>query len=375
MNNVLSAVSVIAVTVGMAQLASAAGAARPSLRSGARNVAIVLYDGVELLDFAGPGEVFASTAQFAAVRGQPAFKVFTVAASKAPITSQGFLKVTPDYSIEDAPRPDLIVLPGGSSGRLSADPQFLAWLRKSLDGAELSMSVCTGAFILGKAGALDGRTVTTWFGAIDRLRETVPKATVQEGRRFVDQGKIVTTAGVSAGIDGALHVVARLVGRAVADRTARYMEYHWTPESYLAQTYSLLNPSLDERGRAFQRASMLEDEKSWAEAAKAYRALADQDPKDGFPLNRLAVYHSGDAQGPIATGKRATGFAEVRPEALVNLACMYARAGRTDDALRALEDAPNPASRSSSPVCDTVVTQSPEPCSVPLICSPRKVLR
>ena len=341
MNNVSFAMFAVGATLGIARLSSAAEVSRPSPRSGTRNVAIVLYDGVELLDFAGPGEVFAAAAQFGAVRGQPAFKVFTVATSKSPITSQGFLKVTPDYSIEDTPRPDLIVLPGGSSGKLSDDPQFVAWLRKALDGAELSMSVCTGAFVLGKAGALDGRTVTTWFGAIERLREAVPKATVQEGRRFVDQGKVVTTAGVSAGIDGALHVVARLVGRAVADRTARYMEYHWAPESYLAQTYSLLNPSLDERGRALQRASMLEDEKSWAEAAKAYRALADQDPKDGFPVHRLAValYRSGDAQGAIAAGKRATGFAEVRPETLVNLACMYARTGRTDDALRALEDA------------------------------------
>jgi transcriptional regulator GlxA family with amidase domain len=326
--------------VGVAR-AGAAESPRGSAKPGTRNVAIVLYEGVELLDFAGPGEVFAAASHFGAVRGQPAFRVFTVAVSRSPITSQGFLKVTPDYSIDDAPGPDLIVVPGGSSGTLSDDPRFMAWVQKAIDGAELSMSVCTGAFVLGKAGALDGRTATTFFGATDKLRQSFPKATVQEGRRFIDEGRVVTTAGVSAGIDGSLHVVARLLGRAVADRTARYMEYHWSPEAYLAQKYSLLNPSLDDRGRALQRAGMLEDEKNWSEAAKAYRALTDQDPKDGYCWNRLAValFYAGDAKGAVSAAKKAAAFPEVRPSALVNLACMYARAGKRNEALGALEEA------------------------------------
>lgn len=203
------------------------------------------------------------------------------------------------------------------------------------------MSVCTGAFVLAKAGVLDGRIATTWFGALEKLRQMAPKTTVQEGRRFVDQGRVVTTAGVSAGIDGALHIVARLLGRAVADRTARYMEYHWSPEAYLAQGYTLLNPSLDERGHALQRAGILEDEKSWAEAVKAYRALTAEDSHDGYAWHRLAValHFSGDVPGAIAAGKRAAGFSDVRPEALVNLACTYSRAGQRDSALTALEEA------------------------------------
>jgi len=327
--------------LGVVPTASAAEAAGPSSKPSTRNVAIVLYEGVELLDFAGPGEVFAAASGIGSVRGQPAFRVHTVATSKAPLTSQGFLKVTPDYSIDDAPPPDLIVVPGGNSANLSDDPRFMTWVRKAIEGAELSMSVCTGAFVLGKAGALDGRTATTFFQATDRLRKTFPKATVQDGRRFIDEGRIVTTAGVSAGIDGALHVVARLLGRAVADRTARYMEYHWAPEAYLAQTYSLLNPSLDDRGRAFQRAEILEDEKNWSEAAKAYRALADQDPKDGYSWHRLsiALYYAGDAKGAMSAAKKAAGFPEFRPNALVNLACMYARAGQRNEALGALEQA------------------------------------
>jgi len=193
----------------------------------------VLYEGVELLDFAGPGEVFAA----AHVGGQPAFRVYTVATSRTPLTSQGFVKIVPNFTIDDAPQPDLIVVPGGTASVLTNDARFMAWARKALDRAEVSMSVCTGAFVLAKAGLLDGRVVTTWFGAIEGLRKTVPAATVQDGRRFVDQGRVVTTAGVSAGIDGALHVVARLLGRSVADQTARYMEYRWSPEPYLVEMY------------------------------------------------------------------------------------------------------------------------------------------
>ncbi len=341
MNKLETSLSALTFVTAVATAASGAPEARKAKPSGTRNVAIVLYEGVELLDFAGPGEVFAAASHIGGTRGKPAFHVYTVATSKAPITSQGFLKVTPDYSLEDAPQPDIIVLPGGDSSKLSDDPRFMTWARKAIEGAELAMSVCTGAFVLGKAGALDGRTATTWFGATEKLRKVVPKATVQDGRRFVDEGRVLTTAGVSAGIDGALHVVARLLGRSVADGTARYMEYHWSPEAYLARSYSLLNPSLDERGRAFQRAGILEDEKNWADAAKAYRALADQDAKDGFAWHRLAValYFSGDAKGAIAAAQHAAEFADVRPDALVNLACMYARAGRKDDALKALEDA------------------------------------
>jgi transcriptional regulator GlxA family with amidase domain len=233
----LSTVLIVFFLVGAAQTALAAGQSPAPSKTTTRNVAIVVYEGVELLDFAGPGEVFSAAAGFGAVGDQPAFRVYTVATSKSPITSQGFLKVVPDFSIDDAPRPDLIVLPGGNSGTLTNDARFMAWAVKAFATAEVSMSVCTGAFVLGKAGLLDGKTVTTWFGATERLRKAVPGTSVQEGRRFIDQGRIVTTAGVSAGVDGALHVVARLLGRDVADKTARYMEYRWTPEPYLVETY------------------------------------------------------------------------------------------------------------------------------------------
>jgi transcriptional regulator GlxA family with amidase domain len=214
-----------------------------------RNVAIVLYEGVEVLDFSGPAEVFAAAAGFAGTGEQAAFRTYTMGVTTDAILSQGFVRVVPEFSIDDAPKPDVIVLPGGSSGRLTNDSTFMAWATKAMQDAEVTLTVCTGAFVAAKAGLLDGQVATTWYDAIDRLRQAAPKATVQEGRRFVDNGRIVTTAGVSAGIDGALHVVARLLGRSAADRTARYMEYHWSPEAYLARSYSYLHPGLEGKDR------------------------------------------------------------------------------------------------------------------------------
>ncbi len=240
MRKLSALVSLVPLLLGNAGKADTSGPPAP-LSPATRNVAIVLYEGVELLDFAGPGEVFAA----AAVGGHPAFNVYTVATSKAPLVSQGFVKIVPEFTIDDAPHPDLIVVPGGRSGALTNDARFMAWARKAFEGAEVSMSVCTGAFVLAKAGFLDRRVATTWFGAIEQLRKAAPTATVQEGRRFVDQGRIVTTAGVSAGIDGALHVVARLLGRSVADQTARYMEYRWSPEAYLVETYASPSSALN----------------------------------------------------------------------------------------------------------------------------------
>jgi transcriptional regulator GlxA family with amidase domain len=306
-----------------------------------RNVAIVLYEGVELLDFAGPAEVFEAAGTRGASRGRDAFRVYTVAASTAPLTSQGFLEVTPDHTWADAPAPDVLVIPGGSTQNLVEDAKFLEWLRKTAPKAEVSMSVCTGAFAFAKLGLLDGATATTWYGAVDSLRRAAPKANVTDGRRFVDNGSIVTTAGVSAGIDGALHVVARLVGRRVADETARYMEYHWTPEAYLARTYSLFNPSLDAKGRRIEQGQVLESQNAYAEAADVYRAVVAEDPKDGFAWYRLgySLQAAGQIEKGVEASRKAAEFSEVRSDALYNVACGYALQGKRDQALQSLEDA------------------------------------
>jgi putative intracellular protease/amidase/YHS domain-containing protein len=186
-----------------------------------KNVALFIFDGMELLDFAGPAEVFAS-----AGHGR-AFRVYTVGASRDPITSQGLVTMTPRHTLTDCPRPDVIVVPGGNTREASKDKRALDWLRQESPRAEVTLSVCTGAFVLAHAGLLDGKEATTHWGALDRLRADFPKVTVHGDKRFVDNGKVVTAAGVSAGIDAALHVVDRLCGRTVARETARYMEYDW----------------------------------------------------------------------------------------------------------------------------------------------------
>ncbi len=215
----IAAIAIVAVILG----------AMTSSRAETRNVAIVIWNGAEVLDWTGPAEVFEAASRQPG--GKKVFNVYTVSKTTEPILSQRFIKVIPQYSIADAPKPDIVVLPGGGTDSVLSDPEFLAWAGKVARESEVAMSVCTGAFILGKNGLLDGKTVTTWYGAIDELERQFPKAKVQRGVRLVDNGSVLTTAGVSAGIDGALHLVSRLLGRSAAERTAQYMEYRWQPES------------------------------------------------------------------------------------------------------------------------------------------------
>jgi len=333
-------VAVVALAVVPAARADAAKAVKAPVGY-TRNVAIVLYEGVELLDFAGPGEVFQAAGSFGESEGRRAFNVYTVAVAKKPLKSQRFLTIVPEYSIDDAPKPDLIVIPGGSSSALTNDARFMAWAKKATTDSEILLTVCTGAFIPAQAGLLDGKGATTWYGAIDNLRQAAPRANVIEGRRFIDSGGIITTAGVSAGIDGALHVVARLLGRQIADQTARYMEYHWTPEPYLSVTYSTLNPSLDDRGREVQRGSLLESERQYAAAAAVYRAILDRKPDDAWVWTQLGtmLQASGQSDAAITALERASKFEATRARALYNLACAYAGAGRKNEAITALEGA------------------------------------
>lgn len=191
-----------------------------------RTVAILLFDDVEVLDFAGPFEVFAVTDE---VRGYDTFNVVTVAPAPGPIRARNGLRVVPDHDFSNCPPPDLLIVPGGFGTRaLVRQPEVVDWVRAQSARAELTMSVCTGAIVLGRAGVLDGLRATTHHECFDLLREHAPQATVVETERFVDNGRILTAAGISAGIDCSLHVVARLLGPAAAETTARYMEYRRT---------------------------------------------------------------------------------------------------------------------------------------------------
>jgi transcriptional regulator GlxA family with amidase domain len=192
-----------------------------------RTVHILLFDAVEVLDFAGPFEVFAAAGR------DGAFTVRTVAESTNPIRATGGLTVTPDLALDDAPPAEVLVIPGGTGARTAMHQSaVLDWIRAAAPEAEVVLSVCTGALILARAGLLDGRTATTHHTALDALADLAPKTSVVADRRFVDNGSVVTAAGVAAGIDAALHIVRRLAGDAHAEDTARYMEYpHETERS------------------------------------------------------------------------------------------------------------------------------------------------
>ena len=185
--------------------------------------AIVLFDEVEVLDFAGPFEVFSVTGRRQKL--EP-FDVYTVAERLAPVMARNGLSVNPRYTFANCPPPDILVVPGGyGTRREMKNPVMLEWITRIVPTCELVLSVCTGALVLGAAGLLDGRDATTHFMAFDELRAVAPGASVQEHQRIVDNGDVILSAGVSAGIDMSLHVVARLLGADVARETARYMEY------------------------------------------------------------------------------------------------------------------------------------------------------
>jgi transcriptional regulator GlxA family with amidase domain len=190
-----------------------------------RNVAILIFDNVEVLDFAGPFEVFSVTGR----RGNTIpFNVYTVAEKSDPVLARNGFSVNPRYTIYDCPPPDLVVVPGGYGTRREMNnPAIVEWVQAQNQRAELMLSVCTGSLIYGKAGLLNDLPATTHFGAFGELRAISPTITVREDVRFVDMGRIVTSAGISAGIDMALHIVARLLGEDQARETAQYMEYHW----------------------------------------------------------------------------------------------------------------------------------------------------
>lgn len=191
-----------------------------------KTIAFYLQEGVEVLDFAGPLEVFAYAG----------YEVFTVSKTKAPILSQGILKVVPDYSITDAPKSDILAFFGGNADNAYRDKKVIDWV-KAQTGVEYYFSVCTGAFVLAEAGILNGNSATTFHTALDDLEKRYPKVKVRRDVRFVDNGTVITTAGVSAGIDGALHMVAKLQGLEKAKEVAYYMEYDkWRPGEGLILT-------------------------------------------------------------------------------------------------------------------------------------------
>jgi transcriptional regulator GlxA family with amidase domain len=194
------------------------------------NVGIFIFHNVEVLDFAGPYEVFSRTRTVAGTASRldeasAPFNVFTVAESAAPLSAVGGLQVTPDHTFADAPPVDVLLIPGGMGTRsLVEHTPVIEWIRAMASSAGLVTSVCTGSLLLAKAGLLDARRATTHWGALDLLGTLGRDITVERDLRWVDDG-VITSAGVSAGIDMAFYVVAKLCGEGIANETAHYIDY------------------------------------------------------------------------------------------------------------------------------------------------------
>lgn len=278
--------------LGLAATADAAHAGRgtPPVRVG-----IVLFDGVQIIDFAAPYEVF----------GQAGFSVATVSPDGRPVTTAMGLSVSPDHGFDDAPAFDVLLVPGGDIHAAAADEATLAFIRTRSVGAKHVLSVCTGSHILAATGLLDGLTATTFYPAVGQLAADYPKIRVVSDRRWVDSGKIVTSAGLSSGIDAALHVVARLRGEDAARTTALHLEYDWRPDDgfvrgrmadrYLPGLRDVQWPA----DITFERLVAVGDEDQWR---TRYR-IASQTPREEL-LSRIARSIDGDGWRRVADEDR-----------------------------------------------------------------------
>lgn len=187
------------------------------------NVGIFVQHMAEVLDFCGPFEVFNNVNFF---QQDVKVNVFTISETREPVNAQG-LSINPTYSIEDHPKLDILLIPGGGTAALLKNEKVVNWIKEVQADIEYLLSVCTGSLIYAKADLLDGLTITSHFSAIDMLRKMVPKATVDPSKRYIDNGRIITSAGISAGIDMSLHMVERLWGLPIAIEIAKNMEYNW----------------------------------------------------------------------------------------------------------------------------------------------------
>lgn len=196
------------------------------------NVGILIFDDVEVLDFCGPFEVLSTAGRLKATGGNANsttdIAVFTIAETNRIIKARGNLLVQPHFTIHDYPPIDVLIVPGGWGTRKEVNnANLINWISKVTGETQLNTSVCTGAFMLAKTGLLDNRKATTHWASLDRLSQEFPAVQVQREVRWVEEGNIITSAGISAGIDMALHIVERLFGRELALQTAKQMEYVW----------------------------------------------------------------------------------------------------------------------------------------------------
>jgi transcriptional regulator GlxA family with amidase domain len=194
----------------------------------AKRVGILIFPAVEVLDFCGPYEVFSVTRLDEERRCEDSspFEVLLVAQTAEPVVATGGLRVIPDVTLDTCPLLDILVVPGGwGTRREIGNQRLLTWIAERATQVETLTSVCTGAMLLGQAGLLDGLRATTHWRSLDQMRQSFPAITVEDKLHVVEDGRVLTSAGISAGIDMALRVVAQYCGEAVGRATARHMEY------------------------------------------------------------------------------------------------------------------------------------------------------
>ena len=198
-----------------------------------RNVAVLIFNDVEVLDFAGPFEVFSVAKR---QDSSHPFNVYTVAET-TPILARNALSINPSYALDNCPKPDILIVPGGGGYRADGTPygtrkeihnqRLLSWIEQQSETTEKLLSVCTGALLLAKIGLLEGKVATTHQGAIAQLTKMLSAEQVHSEARIADNNNIILSGGISAGIDASLYIVAKLLGLDRAVETAKYMEYDW----------------------------------------------------------------------------------------------------------------------------------------------------
>jgi len=195
------------------------------------SVGIFVFDNVEVLDFAGPYEVFTCASRMHAnytANSASLFRVFTIGETKNHLTARAGLHIYPDYDFTSHPEIDLLIIPGGVVNEELNKPKVINWISDQSKRSSITSSVCTGAFLLAQAGLLQGKSATTHWEDIEDFKRMFPNTKTLTKLRWVDEGNIVTSGGISAGIDMSLHLVERLSNRMLAEKTAFQMEFDWT---------------------------------------------------------------------------------------------------------------------------------------------------
>lgn len=190
------------------------------------NIGIYIYDDAEVLDFSGPFEVFSTASRVS--MSPETFNVFLVSETGNTVSARGGYRVNPNYGFLNHPSIDVLIIVGGVHTVEMRKPSVLNWIDKESKKAQLVASVCTGAFLLAEAGVLSNQKVTTHWEDIPILRVGYPNLKVIENQRWVDEGNIITSGGISAGIDMSLHLVSKISGKELAEKTAKQMEFDWT---------------------------------------------------------------------------------------------------------------------------------------------------